>query len=249
MGTVGYMSPEQVRGQPADGSSDIFALGCVLHEMLTGTIAFARESTADTQAAILKEEPAPLTSSGVILPAEFDRTVNRCLEKSPEARFQSASDLAFALRSITTDHAVLMATPTAVEPHRVKAKIRWVAFVAVLLLALAGILVGPKIFNRTGPGTEVASIRSLAVLPLENISGNPEQEFFADGMTEALITELGKISAIGVIGRRSVMRYKGSDTPLEEIARRIECRCVRRWIDNDLCRPGARRHSAHRTPG
>ena len=110
MGTVGYMSPEQVRGKPADERSDIFALGCVLYEMLTGNVAFARDTAADTQAAILKEEPLPLSSTGVLLPAELERTVRRCLEKSPEARFQSASDLAFALRSTPTDHTVPVTT-------------------------------------------------------------------------------------------------------------------------------------------
>jgi Tol biopolymer transport system component len=106
MGTVTYMSPEQLRGEPVDGRSDIFALGCVLYEMVSGTAAFRRASTAETSAAILKEDPAPVTASGAAVPVELDRTVRRCLEKSAEARFQSPSDLAFALRSISADHAV-----------------------------------------------------------------------------------------------------------------------------------------------
>jgi serine/threonine protein kinase len=93
MGTLGYMSPEQLRGEPVDARSDIFALGCVLYEMVAGRAAFLRASTAETTAAILKEEPSPLSASGP-LPAELERTVRRCLEKNPEARFQSSSDLA-----------------------------------------------------------------------------------------------------------------------------------------------------------
>jgi serine/threonine-protein kinase len=217
MGTVGYMSPEQLRGEPADGRSDIFALGCVLYEMLSGQPAFLRGTTAETTAAILKEEPPGLTAPGVTVPADLERTIRRCLEKSPEARFQSVSDLAFALRSISTDHAVPTATPTVVTPARAKRTL-WVAALAVVALAATAVMVGPRIFERSIPAAEGQTIRTLAVLPLQNISGDPEQEFFADGMTEALITELGKISAIGVIGRHSVMRYKGSDAPLEQIA-------------------------------
>jgi serine/threonine protein kinase/tetratricopeptide (TPR) repeat protein len=217
MGTVGYMSPEQVRGKPADERSDIFALGCVLYEMLTGNVAFARESTADTQAAILKEELPALSTTGVPLPAELERSIHRCLEKSPEARFQSASDLAYNLRSITTDRAVPMATPTAVTPRRRKATLWAVAAVAAALVA-AAVVLGPRLLDRTSSAVSDKPIRSLAVLPLQNISGDPDQEYFADGMTDALITELGKISSISVIGRHSAMRYKGSDTPLQEIA-------------------------------
>jgi len=111
MGTMGYMSPEQLRGEPSDARSDIFALGCVLYEMLSGHTAFLRNSTAETTAAILKEEPPSLSDSGTALPAELVRAVRRCLEKSSEARFQSAADLAYNLRSIGTGSAVpVMAT-------------------------------------------------------------------------------------------------------------------------------------------
>ena len=113
MGTMSYMSPEQLRGESSDARSDIFALGCVLYEMLSGQTAFLRSSTAETTAAILKEEPASLSDSGTTLPTELDRAIRRCLEKSPEARFQSASDLAYNLRSIGTGSAVpVIATPT-----------------------------------------------------------------------------------------------------------------------------------------
>jgi len=90
LGTMGYMSPEQLRGEPADARSDIFALGCVLYEMLSGKAPFLRKSTAETSAAILKEEPERVSSTGTVLPAEVERSIHRCLEKSPDARFQSA---------------------------------------------------------------------------------------------------------------------------------------------------------------
>ena len=113
MGTMGYMSPEQLRGEQADARSDIFALGCVLYEMLSGKAAFLRNSTAETTVAILKEEPLSLSDSAKTLPSDLERAIRRCLEKSPESRFQSAADLAFNLRSIGTGSGVpVMATPT-----------------------------------------------------------------------------------------------------------------------------------------
>ncbi len=113
MGTMGYMSPEQLRGEQADARSDIFALGCVLYEMLSGKAAFLRNSTAETTAAILVEEPPSLSDSETTIPLELERATRRCVEKSPEARFQSAADLAFNLRSIGTGSDVpVMATPT-----------------------------------------------------------------------------------------------------------------------------------------
>jgi len=136
MGTLGYMSPEQLRGESVDGRSDIFALGCVLYEMVGGRAAFLRASTVETSAAILKEEPAPLSASGAALPAELERTVRRCLEKSPEARFQSSSDLAYNLRSITTDHAVQVVTPTAVTPVRRRRRAMWIGAGAVIVACM-----------------------------------------------------------------------------------------------------------------
>ena len=103
LGTLGYISPEQLKGEPADARSDIFSLGCVLYEMLTGQRAFLRDSAVETMAAVLREDPPRFAASGVAVGAELARTVERCLEKRPERRFQSAADLAFALRSVVSD--------------------------------------------------------------------------------------------------------------------------------------------------
>jgi serine/threonine protein kinase len=140
MGTLGYMSPEQLRGKPADSRSDIFALGCVLYEMVSGRRAFAGGTTAEIIASILKEEPQQLSSTGATLPADLEATIHRCLEKSPEARFQSAADLAFALRSIGTGPAVAMATPTGEVKPKPARKSWWVA--AVAAAALAAVVAG-----------------------------------------------------------------------------------------------------------
>jgi eukaryotic-like serine/threonine-protein kinase len=101
LGTAGYMAPEQVRGKPADARSDIFALGAILYEMLSGQRAFEKDSSADTMAAILKEEPAELSGEGKKIPPPVERVVRHCLEKSPAERFQSARDLAFHLGALS----------------------------------------------------------------------------------------------------------------------------------------------------
>src|SRR5262249_5483168 len=103
MGTVGYMSPEQVRGQPTDARSDLFSLGCVLYEMLTGQRAFQRETAAETMTAILHDEPQEPAASGHVIPAELGRILRQCLAKNPNQRLQSARDLALALRATASD--------------------------------------------------------------------------------------------------------------------------------------------------
>src|ERR1700720_4320201 len=106
MGTVGYMSPEQVRGQPLDHRSDIFSFGAVLYEMASGNRAFRGDSSVETMNAILKEEAAELSGSGIHVSPGLDRIIRRCLEKKPERRFQSASDLAFALDALNVTSGV-----------------------------------------------------------------------------------------------------------------------------------------------
>ena len=141
MGTVGYMSPEQVGGRPADHRSDIFSLGCVLYEMASGQRAFRRETAAETMTAILREDPPELPRDTGVRPAAFESTVRHCLEKRPEERFQSARDLAFALRSLlgssssgeTATSAVAASAPAPTRGRRP--------------LALAALVVGALVFG------------------------------------------------------------------------------------------------------
>ena len=135
MGTAGYMSPEQVRGQPADARSDIFSFGCVFYEMLTGEHAFARATAGESMAAILRDQPPAASRIVPDLPPGIDHALSRCLEKSPEERFQSARDLAYALKEAfsTPTGAALVQAPAA-------RRRRWIpaAAAAVLIVALAG---------------------------------------------------------------------------------------------------------------
>jgi serine/threonine protein kinase/tetratricopeptide (TPR) repeat protein len=234
LGTVGYMSPEQLRGQPVDHRSDLFSFGAVLHEMLSGGPPFRRDTAADTASAILHEDPVPLSSGS---PRGLDRIVRRCLEKRPEDRFQSARDIGFALQA----EAEALVTPS--TPGPASRPRRWVWVGAAALVAL-GVAAGSLylVVSRgrpRGPGAPVASgqIRSIAVLPLANLSGDPAQEYFSDGMTEELITSLSKISALKVISRTSVMRFKGTKRPIPEIASALGVDAV---IEGSVLRAGER---------
>jgi len=132
LGTVGYMSPEQVRGETADARSDIFALGTVLYEMLSGQRAFRRDTSAETMTAILKEDPAELSASGKAISPGLERVVRRCLEKKPLQRFQSARDLAFNLEGLSGVSST-SATPVAVAGRQPR---KWMVGLAAALLAL-----------------------------------------------------------------------------------------------------------------
>jgi serine/threonine protein kinase/tetratricopeptide (TPR) repeat protein len=221
MGTMGYMSPEQLRGEPSDARSDIFALGCVLYEMLSGKAAFVRKSAAETSAAILGEEPERVSSTGIALPAEVERSVHRCLEKSPDARFQSASDLAYNIKSISTDQVVPLPSR-----RRRKRTVVFVAAAAVMIAAFA-VLLGTGLVDLSGSGADKPVIRSIAILPLQNLTGDPEQAYFVDGLHEELIATFAQISAFDkVIARTSVMGFRDSDTPIREIGRQLGVEAV-----------------------
>jgi len=186
--------------------------------------------------AILREDPQLPAGRPSVSPA-VERIVRRCLEKAPQERFQSARDIAFALEETQTG----AAPPTAAAlPARRSRSILWftslglflVALLVVLVATNAGGLRGRLRGRATGP-----RIESLAVLPLENLSRDPEQEYFADGMTEALIANLGKIGALRVISRTSVMQYKAVRRPLPEIARELNVDVV---VEGSVLRVGDR---------
>jgi serine/threonine protein kinase len=142
MGTVGYMSPEQVRGRAADARSDIFSFGAILYEMLSGKRAFHGESAVETMSAILKEHPSDLSETNQRISPALERLVNHCLEKNPEERFHSASDLAFAIEALSgtassSSQTITMALPTL--RSRTRERMMWIAATAALLIAAIGL--------------------------------------------------------------------------------------------------------------
>jgi eukaryotic-like serine/threonine-protein kinase len=169
LGTAGYMAPEQVRGQQVDGRADLFALGVVLYEMITGQQAFARDSTVETLNAILKEEPPELMTTRADLPPTFDRIVRHCLEKNPAQRFQSAHDVIFALETLAGSSASVVAgvSTAAALPKRAltSGRVAWTV-AAIATAALVAALVLPR-----RPAPDARTARFLAI-------GAPHQRFF-----------------------------------------------------------------------
>jgi len=224
LGTTAYMSPEQVRGEALDHRSDQFAFGSVLYEMLTGRRAFSGSTAADTMVAILGSEPDPPEGYATRAPASLRSIIDRCLSKNPAGRYVSTRDLARDLRDVKKGLAdqkqqADVGRPQPARRHRWRS---WATIAAFVVLAAAA-----SVWWQTGDGQEdnVAAPpsgvgASIAVLPLENL-GSDDQEYFADGMTDALITHLSKIKSLKVISRTSVQRYKGSRLSLPEIAREL----------------------------
>ena len=219
LGTAGYMAPEQVAGRAVDHRADVFALGVVLHECLSGTQAFRRESVIDTLHAVLHDEPSDLPST---VPVAIRQVVRRCLAKAPADRFQTASELELALGAAGAPSAATARGRTRTL-RTARARATAVGLGVTLLLAL---LAAAWTWTRSsgdgdGAAGHATSIRAIAVLPLEDLSKERDQDYLVDSLTEALITDLSQIRALRVIGRTSVMRYRVSKRPLPEIAREL----------------------------
>jgi TolB-like protein/Tfp pilus assembly protein PilF len=217
VGTIAYMSPEQAQGLKADARSDIFSFGAVLYEMLSGRRAFQGETKLSTLSAILREEPKPVSDTVKGVPAELDRIVTKALVKAPSDRYQHTDDLLVDLKG-----ALKRLETVPPRPARRRRLKLWPVLAAALTLVLA--VVGFYLARERQAGRKTLS--SIAVLPLENMSGDAGQEWFSDGMTEALIAELSKIQALKVISRTSVMQYKKARKPLKQIARELEVEAV-----------------------
>jgi serine/threonine protein kinase/tetratricopeptide (TPR) repeat protein len=185
MGTVPYMAPEQIRGEPMDARGDLFSFGILVYELATGTRPFTGASPADVSSAILRDSPPLLASHRSDLPSDLERIIGRCLEKRPRERFQSALDVANELRG-------LRRTLDSVEPSQ---HVR-------------------------------QDQASIAVLPFDNLSGDREQEYFADGMVAEIITGLSRIKWLFVISRNSTLMYKGKPIDVKTVGRELGVRYV-----------------------
>jgi serine/threonine-protein kinase len=214
MGTPAYLSPEVLQGERATAQSDIWALGVMLYDMASGDLPFHGRSMAELAGAILKDLPAPLPER---LHPGLRAIIQRCLAKEPSQRYKLASEVQAALQALQPGSG-------AVERHTHPHWGRWAAYAAgvagiVVIVLLATDAIPWR--GLVGGGSSGGRIQSLAVLPLANLSGDPRQEYLADGLTDELIADLASIKSLKVISRTSAMRYKGASKPLPEIAREL----------------------------
>ena len=192
-GTLSYMAPELIQRQVPDVRTDLWAVGVLLHEMLTGTLPFSGETDLRLASAILHSPPA---ASPATIPAPLRAVMDRCLAKLPDQRYQSAAELK---RDLTAAQALLPDERPA-QPRRLSRRV-------ILLSGIGALGAGTWLARDRSNSTAVGS---LAVLPLRNLSGDASQEYFADGMTETLIAEVAQIPDLRVISRTSVMQFKGA---------------------------------------
>lgn len=237
VGTLAYMAPEQIQGGEVDHRSDIFSFGVVVFELMTGHMPFRGEHEASMMYSILHEEPEPVTKYRPDASPEFTHIFNRALEKNPEDRYQSVSDMLIELRRIKREstkvsRASLASMPVPQEPSYVPAAAGSAPSVpapakgfpvtkilisagAVMLIALAAFLFYPREKPSAAPAAGNKK-QMIAVLPFENM-GSADQESFADGITEEITSRLSGLSGLGVIARTSAIQYKKTTKALREI--------------------------------
>ncbi|HSE62432.1 MAG TPA: protein kinase [Thermoanaerobaculia bacterium] len=266
LGTVAYMSPEQVRGQPVDRRSDIFSFGALLYEMLTGRKAFQGDTAAETMARILRDEPEPLEQVTPDVSAPVRAIVERCLAKEPTGRYDGAHDLARDLASSRAQPVVVcVPAPVCVTkaPSRWLVAVGTVALVAVLAILAALLTVRqdrprpgqveeargllekltgqrrPVALPPAGSSTRppAAESSSIAVLPFVNMTSDANQEYFSDGLSEELLNSLAHVPQLRVISRTSSFQFKGKNEDIRTIARKLN---VGRVLEGSVRKSGKR---------
>jgi len=269
MGTVYYMSPEQARGLPVDERTDIWSLGVVLYEMICGSHPFTGATPTDVIISIAEREPEPLTKCVPEAPVQLEEIVQKALAKKREDRYQTADDLQRDLRSLSRElefqselGEVKRSTGRfpALETNRDQIRVDHFKWTRSRMLILAAIVTGLIITTliavrsyRNGSTQAPSSkITSVAVLPMTNVSGDPAQDYFVDGMTETLIAGLAKVGELRVMPRTSVMQYRNAPKALTDIARELNVDAViqgsvqriadRVQIKVELIQPSTDRH-------
>ncbi|MCJ7565839.1 MAG: protein kinase [Candidatus Aminicenantes bacterium] len=236
-GTLPYMAPEQLDGREVDARTDIYALGAIFHELVTGKKPFPQETPSEIMHAILDKQPELPRSLGAQISEGLERIILKCLEKEPANRYASAKELIADLNQVETgDLSALIAG----KPRRRAKRSLWQRHlpISVLALGVAGLLFALNIGGirdfLTGRA-RTPQVQSLAVLPLENLSQDPEQKDFAVVMTDNLITELGQISTLRVRSLTSVMQYKKTEKSLPQIAKELNADMV---VEGSVLRSG-----------
>ena len=247
VGTLPYIAPEILRGEQANARSDIWSLGVTLFEMCTGNRPFRGNTGFELTSGILREPLPPLPQR---VPAGLRTIIERCLEKEPGHRYQRAGEICAALEAVQTrpgTSSSSSAVPSsAIVPSVALASTAkrspWIASIIALaaIVLIVAVLFAANVGGlrrRIFHGAPATGIHSLAVLPLENLSGDAQQQYFADGMTEELTTALSQVSSLRVVSRTSAMRYKGTQKSVPEIARELNVDAV---VEGSVEREGDR---------
>jgi eukaryotic-like serine/threonine-protein kinase len=215
VGTLGYMSPEQVRTEALDARTDLFSLGVVLYEMTTGRRPFAGNSAVTVLASLLEDTPPAAKTIDPRLPDQLDRILRHALAKLPDRRYQTAQDLRNDLAELTREIDAGRTGSTAIGPAR-RAR-TWLPRIVAAVAALA--LVGTATLWERAPTP--LDRRSVAILPLKNLSGDPENEYFSDGIGDDIIAALSKLGDLRVIAAASTSRYRNSEKRVSDIGREL----------------------------
>jgi len=230
VGTVAYMSPEQVRGEELDGRTDLFSLGLVIYEMATGQQAFSGNTSGVVFEAILNRAPTPPVRLNPLVPPQLEMIIAKALEKDRRLRYQTASDLRADLQRLKRDTDSSRIFPVS-SSHTPSQTIRrnWFLFVwagvLALLLLLFALNVGNfrnRLLGRTGS----SRIDSIAVLPFDNVTKDSKTEYLSDGITESLINSLSQLPNLSVMSRNTVFRYKSQSMDPEKVGRDLGVRAI-----------------------
>jgi len=219
LGTAQYMSPEQARGEEVDARSDIFSLGAVLYETLSGKHAFPGEYEQSTLYAILNQEPEPVTSLRSGIPMELERIVKKALAKQPSERYQHADDLIVDLKGAAGESASAAAQGKARQPAR-SPRLALRIWLSAAIVILAAVSVALLLIGKSKRET-VDAQQSIAVLPFENMSDSKDDEYFSDGLAEDIIDALTRVPGLRVMARTSAFSFRGKELDAREIGARL----------------------------
>lgn len=220
LGTVPYMSPEQLKGDTIDHRSDIFSVGIILYQLATGDRPFTGSTSAEVISSILRDKPTAVDDLKREMPHHIGRIVGACLEKNPERRFQSIKDVRNALEDLQreTSSQVEVSTVQAPGPKVLRARKSW-AFAATAALLLVAVTAGLLI--RMGSRRAPPMIDVLAVMPFANMTGDPNQTYLAEGLSAGLIHQLSEVTGLSVVGRSETWSHRGKDLSASQLGKRL----------------------------